>query len=94
MLIFAFEERYINYRNLLAEVKAEEIRLPLGLDKHQRPLLGVAPLLVEDADELLLLLILGSSMESLHHICTRAANEPNLNIKIMTDPHENRNGKE
>ena len=47
---------------LFAEVKAEEVCLPLGLDKHQRPLLGIAAVLIEDADELVLLLVLGNSI--------------------------------
>ena len=66
--------------HLLAQVEAEEVGLPLGLDEHQSPLLGVATVLVEDADELVLLLVLGSSMECLHHICACASNKTNLVI--------------
>ena len=58
-----------NQAHLLAQVEAEEVGLPLGLDEHQSPLLGVATILVEDTDELVLFLVLGSSMECLHHIC-------------------------
>ena len=64
---------------LLAEVEAEEVGLPLGLDKHQRPLFGIAAILVEDADELVLLLVLGGSIERLHNICASPSNKPNLN---------------
>ena len=59
--------------HLLAQIEAEEIGLPLGLHEHQGPLFGVAPILVEDADELVLLLVLGSSMECLHHVCACAS---------------------
>ena len=43
---------------LFTQIEAEEIGLPLRLHEHQSPLLGVAPILVEDADELVLLLVL------------------------------------
>ena len=65
---------------LFAEVKAEEVCLPLGLDKHQRPLLGIAAVLIEDADELVLLLVLGNSVESLHNICASSSNKSNLKV--------------
>ena len=65
--------------HLLAQVEAEEVGLPLGLDEHQSPLLGVATILVEDADELVLLLVLGGSVERLHNICASPSNKPNLN---------------
>ena len=64
--------------HLLAQVEAEEVGLPLGLHEHQSPLLGVAPILVEDADELVLLLVLGSSVECLHYVSAGATNESNL----------------
>ena len=64
--------------HLLAQVEAEEVGLPLGLDEHQSPLLGVATILVEDADELVLLLVLGSSVECLHYVSAGATNESNL----------------
>ena len=63
---------------LFTEVKAEEVRLPLGLDKHQRPLLGIAAILIENADKLVLLLVLGCSIESLHNICASPSNKSNL----------------
>ena len=59
--------------HLLAQIEAEEIGLPLGLHKHQSLLLGVASILVENANELVLLLVLGSSMECLHHVCACAS---------------------
>ena len=62
-----------NQAHLLAQVEAEEVGLPLGLDEHQSPLLGVATILVEDTDELVLFLVLGSSMECLHHVCACAS---------------------
>ena len=65
---------------LFAEVKAEEVCLPLGLDKHQRPLLGIAAVLIEDADELVLLLVLGNSVESLHNICASSSDKSNLKV--------------
>ena len=64
--------------HLLAQIKAEEIGLPLSLHEHQSPLLGVAPILVENANELVLLLVLGSSVECLHYISAGATNEANL----------------
>ena len=60
--------------HLLAQIEAEEICLPLGLHEHQSPLLSVAPILVEDADEFVLLLVLGSSVECLHYISAGATN--------------------
>ena len=69
---------------LLAQVEAEEVRLPLGLHEHQRPLLGVAAILVEDADELVFLLVLGGSVKCLHNICTSPTNESNLNWQRQT----------
>ena len=71
----------INYyvqNYLLTEVEAEEVRLPLGLNKHQRPLLGITSILIEDTDELVLLLILRGSVKCLHNICTSPANKSNL----------------
>ena len=65
--------------HLLAQVEAEEVGLPLGLDEHQSPLLGVATILVEDADELVFLLVLGGSVKCLHNVCTSPTNESNLN---------------
>ena len=59
---------------LFTQIEAEEIGLPLRLHEHQSPLLGVAPILVEDADELVLLLVLGSSVECLHYISAGATN--------------------
>ena len=67
--------------HLLAQIEAEEIGLPLGLHKHQSPLLGVATILVENADELVLLLVLGSSVECLHNICASPSNKSNLRSK-------------
>ena len=67
--------------HLLAQIEAEEIGLPLGLHEHQGPLLGVAPILVEDADELVLLLVLGSSVECLHYVGASTTNEANLTIE-------------
>ena len=64
--------------HLLAQVEAEEVGLPLGLDEHQSPLLGVTTILVENADELVLLLVLGSSVECLHYVSAGATNESNL----------------
>ena len=71
----------INYyvqNYLLTKVEAEEVRLPLGLNKHQRPLLGITSILIEDTDELVLLLILRGSVKCLHNICTSPANKSNL----------------
>ena len=67
--------------HLLAQIEAEEIGLPLSLHEHKSPLLGVAPILVEDADELVLLLVLGSSVECLHYVGAGTTNEANLTIE-------------
>ena len=48
----------ISSRYLLAKAEAEEVCLPLGLYKDQRPLLGITPILIENANKLVLLLIL------------------------------------
>ena len=64
--------------HLLAQIEAEEIGLPLGLHEHQSPLLGVSPILVEDADELVLLFVLRSSVECLHYVGAGATNKSNL----------------
>ena len=53
----------------------------LGLHEHQSPLLGVAPIFVEDADELVLLLVLGGSVECLHYVSAGTTNEANLTIE-------------
>ena len=70
---------FLYYKYLLAQVKAEEVSLSLGLHEHQCPLLGVAAILVEDADELVFLLVLGGSVKCLHNVCTSPTNESNLN---------------
>ena len=67
--------------HLFTQIEAEEIGLPLGLHEHQSPLLGVSPILVENADELVLLLVLGSSVECLHYVSAGTTNEANLTIE-------------
>ena len=48
----------VSRKHLLAQAEAKEVRLPLGLYEDQRPLLGISPILVENANKLVLLLIL------------------------------------
>ena len=64
--------------HLLTEIEAEEVSLPLRLDEHQRPLLGVTAILIENADELVLFLVLGRLVKGLHHISASPANKSNL----------------
>ena len=68
--------------SLLAEAEAEEVGLPLAPHEHKRALLLVPPLLVEDGDELVLLLVLGGAVEHLRHVLAGAAHQAHLGVEI------------